>query len=46
MKLTLKNIFGSGLIALAFSVIMSKSAAAQSCAVPPTCEKQNLLRNG
>lgn len=38
MKLTLKNIFGAGLIALAFSVIMSKSAAAQSCAVPPTCD--------
>lgn len=34
MKLTLKNIFGAGLIALAFSF----NVQAQSCAVPPTCD--------
>lgn len=38
MRLNVKNIFGAGLIALAFSVGTAKIAAAQSCTVPPTCD--------
>lgn len=38
MRLKVKNIFGAGLIALAFSIGITKTAAAQSCTVPPTCD--------
>lgn len=38
MKTNLKNIFGAGLFALAFSVGATAAAAAESCAVPPTCD--------
>lgn len=38
MRLNVKNIFGAGLIALAFSVGTAKIASAQSCTVPPTCD--------
>lgn len=38
MKTNLKNIFGAGLFALAFSVGVAATAAAESCAVPPTCD--------
>ncbi len=38
MKTNLKNIFGAGLFALAFSVGATAAAAAESCAVPPSCD--------
>lgn len=38
MRLNVENIFGAGLIALAFSVGTAKIASAQSCTVPPTCD--------
>lgn len=45
MKTNLKNIFGAGLFALAFSVGATAAAAAESCAVPPSCADLGYIRS-